>query len=247
MYDMGAAMLGSNRQLRVVWTLKGYDVEYREFPGGHSYNQLARHACRRPDLAAGTQSEVTERGARNKLPPVVACQSADGHEPSRPNRRLKLTARGGHILRSSRSSLWPPLAAAYARCVRPTTLASSFETLSDSSPSPCNVQSSAESRSLWRPPRPIRRLLHSVPSGLKLRPARTCACPTKSQGSTRSPGADCSLRSSRHRRTGRGSPVERGLRPSDRIYPPSRFREEGANGRHRVRQHRSLAASARVQ
>ncbi len=37
MYDLGAAMLGSNRELRHVLSLKGYDVEYREFAGGHSY------------------------------------------------------------------------------------------------------------------------------------------------------------------------------------------------------------------
>jgi enterochelin esterase family protein len=37
MYDLGAALLGSNRQLRDVLSLKGYDVDYREFAAGHSY------------------------------------------------------------------------------------------------------------------------------------------------------------------------------------------------------------------
>jgi enterochelin esterase-like enzyme len=35
-YDMGAALLGSNRELRDVLQLKGYDVDYREFAGGHN-------------------------------------------------------------------------------------------------------------------------------------------------------------------------------------------------------------------
>ena len=35
-YDLGAALLGSNRELRDVLQLKGYDVDYREFAGGHN-------------------------------------------------------------------------------------------------------------------------------------------------------------------------------------------------------------------
>jgi enterochelin esterase family protein len=35
-YDLGAAMLGSNRELRDILQLKGYDVDYREFAGGHN-------------------------------------------------------------------------------------------------------------------------------------------------------------------------------------------------------------------
>jgi enterochelin esterase family protein len=36
-YDLGAAMLGSNRELRDVLQLKGYDVDYHEFIGGHNF------------------------------------------------------------------------------------------------------------------------------------------------------------------------------------------------------------------
>ncbi len=36
LYDLGAAMLGTNRQLSEILKLKGYDVDYREFIGGHS-------------------------------------------------------------------------------------------------------------------------------------------------------------------------------------------------------------------
>jgi enterochelin esterase-like enzyme len=38
-YDLGAALLGSNRELRDVLQLKGYDVDYRELDGGHDYEQ----------------------------------------------------------------------------------------------------------------------------------------------------------------------------------------------------------------
>lgn len=37
LYEDGAAMLGTNRQLRDVLQLKGYDVDYREFYSDHGF------------------------------------------------------------------------------------------------------------------------------------------------------------------------------------------------------------------
>ena len=57
-YDLGAAMLGSNRELFEVLRSKGYSVDYREFAGGHSYENW------RGSLADGLISLLGARSAR---------------------------------------------------------------------------------------------------------------------------------------------------------------------------------------
>ncbi len=37
LYDAGASMLGTKRALRDILQIKRYEVDYREFNGGHSY------------------------------------------------------------------------------------------------------------------------------------------------------------------------------------------------------------------
>ena len=57
-YDLGAAMLGSNRELRDVLQLKGYKVDYREFDGGHNF------ANWRGTLADGLISVLDRKSTR---------------------------------------------------------------------------------------------------------------------------------------------------------------------------------------
>ena len=37
LYDLGLARVGTNRQFRDILKLKGYEVEYREYNGGHAH------------------------------------------------------------------------------------------------------------------------------------------------------------------------------------------------------------------
>ena len=55
LYDLGVAMLGTNRQLRDVLQVKGYNVDYREFDGAHAYVNW------RGSLADGLISLLGER------------------------------------------------------------------------------------------------------------------------------------------------------------------------------------------
>ena len=56
-FDLGAALLGSNRELRDVLQAKGYEVDYREFDGGHDY------AAWRGSLADGLISLLGQKGS----------------------------------------------------------------------------------------------------------------------------------------------------------------------------------------
>jgi enterochelin esterase-like enzyme len=73
-YDLGAAMLGSNRELRDVLLVKGYDVDYHEFDGGHQY------AYWRGSFADGLVAILGYRPSQRSNQPVMrratSCWSA---------------------------------------------------------------------------------------------------------------------------------------------------------------------------
>ena len=61
LYDLGLAAVGTNRQLRDVLTLKGYQVDYYQYKGGHS------HLGWRHTIGKGLISLLGKENANNKL------------------------------------------------------------------------------------------------------------------------------------------------------------------------------------
>ncbi|TPV92646.1 MAG: esterase family protein [Myxococcales bacterium FL481] len=70
LYDLGAGIVGTNRQLRDILELKGYEVEHREYNGGHAFLNW-RH-----DLANGLISLLGEPRPPNTAPGLSPAVSA---------------------------------------------------------------------------------------------------------------------------------------------------------------------------